>query len=671
MKKDASINFILKLLMAVLFLSGAAIFAYPFVVDSLNNFIDQQRITQYQKEAETNREEQAAKLAELQKKNTENAKTAVPGLGLVEDPFEAIVSKIENPDKSYLEEHSLGAIYIPAIKVSLPIFDETNETLLQQGATLLQGTSYPIGGVGNHSVITGHTGLAEKKLFTDLEKLKQGDFFYIDVLGERLAYEVMNIKKVEPTEFTDLEIVENKDLVTLLTCTPYGINSHRLLVTGSRIPYQVEMNQAIQQTQNYHRYRLVLIFLSILAFLSLFGCWLWRKIIFYRSASRCYNLRFFVKNKRKAIFLLTDRKGRVLPIPAAQQRINSQGEVLFTEIPGGKYWVALQGKKETRLILKAKIRKLADQEFTLKGKPKKYLEIKKGLPLKYLLQQAAFKQEKASSVRFNLLKQLGIGLIFFTGLLVACYPFYSDAVNNLIDQQRLARYHSQLSNEQEQLNKLAKVNQRLAEEGNNPDSDPFTAAESGSQTVYQKHLLGTISIPKISVEIPLFDTTSDSLLDIGATVLGGTSQPVGGINTHAVISAHRGLPQKKLFTDLPELVEGDVFVLKVLGEKLAYQVNQIETVLPDETESLLIVPGEDIVTLVTCTPYMINSHRLLVRGHRVPYTEEVATTVDSATQFRQAKNYLLVGFLIVVTVVYLYFIWRTWHNYLLRIKNLK
>ncbi|MHC5249771.1 class C sortase [Enterococcus sp. LJL90] len=671
MKKDASVNFILKLLMPGLFLSGAAIFAYPFVVDSLNNFIDQQRITQYQKEAETNREEQAAKLAELQQKNVENAKTAVPGLGLVEDPFEEVVSKIENPDKSYLEEHSLGAVYIPAIKVSLPIFDETNETLLQQGATLLQGTSYPIGGVGSHSVITGHTGLAEKKLFTDLEELKQGDLFYIDVLGERLAYEVMNVKKVVPTEFSDLEIVENKDLVTLLTCTPYGINSHRLLVTGSRIPYQAEMNQAIQQTQNYHRYRLILILLSILAFLSLFGWWLWRKIVFYRFTSRRYNLRFFVKNKRKAIFLLTDRKGRVLPIPAAQQRVNSQGEVLFAGIPGGKYWVALQGKKETRLILKAKINKLANQEFTLKGKPRKYLEIKKGSPPKYLLQQAAFKQEKASSVRFNFLKQLGIGLIFFIGLLVACYPFYSDAVNNLIDQQRLARYHSQLSNEQEQLNELAKANQHLAEEGNNPDSDPFTAAESVSQTAYQKHLLGTISIPKIAVEIPLFDTTSDSLLDIGATVLGGTSQPIGGINTHAVISAHRGLPQKKLFTDLPELVEGDLFVLTVLGEKLAYQVDRIETVLPNETESLLIVPGEDLITLVTCTPYMINSHRLLVRGHRVPYTEDVATTVDNATQFRQAKNYLVVGFLIVVTVVFLYFIWRTWRNYLLRTKNLK
>ncbi|MHC5373932.1 class C sortase [Enterococcus sp. LJL120] len=345
--------------------------------------------------------------------------------------------------------------------------------------------------------------------------------------------------------------------------------------------------------------------------------------------------------------------------------------MLFAGIPGGKYWVALQGKKETRLILKAKIKKLADQEVTLKGKPRKYLEVKKDSPPKYRLQQAAFKQEKASTVRFNFLKQLGIGLIFFTGLLVACYPFYSDAVNNLIDQQRLAHYHSQLSNEQEQLNELAKANQRLAEEGNNPDSDPFTAAESGNQTDYQKHLLGTVSIPKIAVEIPLFDTTSDSLLDIGATVLGGTSQPIGGINTHAVISAHRGLPQKKLFTDLPELVEGDLFVLTVLGEKLAYQVDRIETVLPNETESLLIVPGEDLITLVTCTPYMINSHRLLVRGHRVPYNEEVASTVDSAAQFRQAKNYLLVGCLIVMIIVFLYFIWRTWRNYLLRTKNLK
>ncbi|MGO3607855.1 MAG: class C sortase, partial [Pseudolactococcus laudensis] len=124
--------------------------------------------------------------------------------------------------------------------VSLPIFDETNNELLEKGATVLQGTSFPIGGKGTHSVITGHTGLPEKKLFTDLEKLKKGDLFYIEVSGKKLAYRVERFKTVLPTELDSLKIEDSSDLVTLLTCTPYMINTHRLLVTGVRVGFETK-----------------------------------------------------------------------------------------------------------------------------------------------------------------------------------------------------------------------------------------------------------------------------------------------------------------------------------------------------------------------------------------------------------------------------------------------
>ena len=129
--------------------------------------------------------------------------------------------------------------------------------------------------------------------------------------------------------------------------------------------------------------------------------------------------------------------------------------------------------------------------------------------------------------------------------------------------------------------------------------------------------MGYIDIPKIKISLPIYHGTSDEILKKGVGHLEGSSLPVGGESTHCVLSGHRGLPSAKLFTDLNELEIGDRFTLTVLGRELVYEVDQILTVLPEETDPLLIVEGEDYCTLVTCTPYGINSHRLLVRGTRV------------------------------------------------------
>lgn len=140
--------------------------------------------------------------------------------------------------------------------------------------------------------------------------------------------------------------------------------------------------------------------------------------------------------------------------------------------------------------------------------------------------------------------------------------------------------------------------------------------------------MGYISIPKINVRLPIYHGTSEKVLQVGVGHLKGTSFPVGGKDTHAVLTGHRGLPSKLLFTDLDQMKKGNVFYLKVLDEKMAYKVDQILTVLPSETESLEIEKGKDYVTLLTCTPYGINSHRLLVRGHRIPYKEALLSEPD-------------------------------------------
>lgn len=389
MKKEDKINFGLKVLMALLFLTGAAVFSYPFVVDALNNFVDQQMIAKYQREANERNEAQREKLiSEMAEKNAAmTRKTNIPGMGLVEDPFEDAIKGAGNPGREYYEEHTLGALYIPAINVSLPLFDETNDILLQRGATLLQGTSYPIGGEDSHSVITGHTGLSDKKLFTDLNKLEKGDYFYIDVLGEKLAYQVESFKTVLPTEIDSLVIQPGKDLVTLLTCTPYMVNTHRLLVTGVRIPYQEKMEKSIKKAQNYHTYRLILLATAVFVFLVLFFYWIWRKVVAYQATKRHYNLRFMVTTTTPITFLLMDKKRQPILVDGQPQQAvtDENGEVLFRDLPGGFYKVKAEAADIS--LIKAKVWHLKDGEFKLSGKMIQRLK----KPTRYILKQGGTK----------------------------------------------------------------------------------------------------------------------------------------------------------------------------------------------------------------------------------------------------------------------------------------
>ena len=148
------------------------------------------------------------------------------------------------------KDNVIGYVNIPKIDVNLPIYHGTSEEVLEKGVGHLQNTSFPIGGEGTHSVLLGHTGLPTAKLFTDLNKLENGNVFYVEVLGEKLAYEVDQIKVVKPENISDLLINPTKDYITLVTCTPYGENTHRLLVRGTRIPYTEEVENKIKKEQS-------------------------------------------------------------------------------------------------------------------------------------------------------------------------------------------------------------------------------------------------------------------------------------------------------------------------------------------------------------------------------------------------------------------------------------
>lgn len=211
---------------------------------------------------------------------------------------------------------------------------------------------------------------------------------------------------------------------------------------------------------------------------------------------------------------------------------------------------------------------------------------------------------------------------FLIGLGFLLYPTASDYYNSLHQSRAVADYSAQVSNlkedeYQELLQQANLYNQKLAQRS----TMSFVLSEQENEE-YQALLnvtqvMSYIEIPSIRCVLPVYHGTSDAVLEAGVGHIAGSSLPVGGESTHCVLSGHRGLPSAKLFSDLDKLIEGDIFVLKTLNETLTYEVDQIRIVEPEDVSELGIVPGKDYCTLVTCTPYGINTHRLLVRGHRI------------------------------------------------------
>ena len=181
-------------------------------------------------------------------------------------------------------------------------------------------------------------------------------------------------------------------------------------------------------------------------------------------------------------------------------------------------------------------------------------------------------------------------------------------------------------------------------------------------------IMGYVEVPKINVQLPIYHGTNADTLEVGVGHLLGSSLPVGGKNTHSVLTAHSGMATDKMFSDLPQMAEGDVFYLEILGEILAYQVDQIRTVTPYDTTYLSTVAGEDLCTLVTCTPFGVNTHRLLVRGTRIPYEEAVeiqeeieAVTEPASTWEQHYVRGILFGIGGSVFILLLgYTIWKGW-----------
>lgn len=244
-KKKNKGNVLIAVFAALIFLIGAAVFLYPLVSNWLAEIHQSGVIQEYEEELAA--EDENFYAAEWKKAREYNDNLAGDP---VRDPF--VPGTGYALPGNYLDCLNIGGVMgyieIPKINVRLPIYHGTSEEVLQEGVGHIESTALPIGGEFTHAVLTGHRGLPSAKLFTDLDQLGIGDRFYIYVLDEILAYEVDEINTVLPDELQELQAIEGRDLVTLITCTPYGVNTHRLLVRGTRIPYVPEEAEKYRQT---------------------------------------------------------------------------------------------------------------------------------------------------------------------------------------------------------------------------------------------------------------------------------------------------------------------------------------------------------------------------------------------------------------------------------------
>lgn len=261
-----------------------------------------------------------------------------------------------------------------------------------------------------------------------------------------------------------------------------------------------------------------------------------------------------------------------------------------------------------------------------------------------------------------------IGLIFLlvsVGLVI--YPLFSEFVNNQLAKGTITQYDNQVNSltdkeKNDFLRAASRYNTNLSNvvsDSFSPDAFKVSKEYMEIMNVTDDGLIGSVTIPKIDCSLPIYHGSSEKELDRGAIHMANTSFPIGGKNTHAVISAHTAYPGKEFFNRLTELEKNDIFEISVLGDTLYYKVSDIYVVLPNDSEKLRVVKGEDLCTLVTCTPYSVNTHRLLVRGTRI-YPDDI-TEEEKNTLEPPKHNYailIILVLIIIATLILILFRWR-------------
>ncbi|MDR0690561.1 MAG: class C sortase [Streptococcaceae bacterium] len=377
-KKWAIPQFVVKILAVLIFVGGALVTAYPLYCDVLNDALANKVSDEYHsKENEKFRKEQNKRLrAQHQKQEA------------LKDPFSKVSLEssrdiASNPPTEFLVKHTVAFIYIPKIDQKLPVFDMVNDTFMDRGATWFSKSSFPGSGKGGHTVITAHRGLPMANLFTDLDKLKNGDKFIVEVDGKYLAYEVYTRYVVLPDDLSKLDPIKEQDTVTLLTCTPYMINSHRLLVVGKRVPFTPSMYddmKSIKSAQEKKVAKLV-VGLSAAGVLAVFLAYI--SYLRLKHARHLYNLNFRVLGEggkpvvgaRYQLFNLRGKKPKRRDGKLMISEVNPvDGKVSFQSIPGISFkvkQVAENNQYQKTPDMRIGILKRKAKEFTVRIKKRR------------------------------------------------------------------------------------------------------------------------------------------------------------------------------------------------------------------------------------------------------------------------------------------------------------
>jgi len=544
-----------KLVYALVFLSGALAFSYPLVTNIINHQSQTQMISNYRKEVASY---DSATYSKLQSEALQYNQFIASLEGNVTD--EITEAERSAATVVYMNVLSTGAaigyVKIPKLDVELPIYRGTSDEVLNLGVGHLERSSLPIGGDNSHAVLMAHRGLPTTRLFRDLDLLEIGDVFLIDTLGNIRAYRVETIKTVLPAEVESLQVQKGRDLCTLVTCEPYMINSHRLLVTGYRIEYQPAYETPPQEghitiARKYWEY-----FVIVEAFLLL-----WMVL--------------FITRRRLRRKTQREKQGD------AQKSEQEKSGFCLTGgcVTGGDVPLSRRNRYFPVLV---------------------------------------------SAQRRLVLTRVAAAFLFLLGLATIIYPIAAQRLNNLNATRMVEAFFAQNDSlaQTDNPSMRAFANQTDLDIGAEEDvgnGDSYSGDNGGGygveySGVWGEGVIGSIRIPKLGLELPIFVGLTNENLSRGIAHLEGTSLPFGGKDTHSVLCGHNGNIANEWFTHIDKLSEGDLFYIRTKEQTLTYRVTVKKVINPAETYELNIRPDEDLITLLTCTQG--GQMRLIVTGVR-------------------------------------------------------
>ena len=723
-------------MLIIMLIAGVGFFVYPDVASWWNGRSQRGMVVLYYEEVAQMREDQRDSV--LRRAQEYNA--ARPEIS-ISDPF----ADVYDLPATYLETlnvaGTMARIEIPAISVNLPILHGTSTSVLDVAAGHLQGTHMPIGGYDTHAVITAHSGLSNARMFTGLldDNVGIGTMFFITVLDQRLAYVVDEMRTVLPHEVDALRVYPGRDLVTLITCTPLAVNSHRLLVRGTRVPYTPGMAAEIEPYISViaANWRLFTTFVIFMLFLLVFATYQIIRIIRGRHSKM---LEKKIELLERELILQRDRAaatGQALPAYAAvagldheynepkiNQHVNpntlrrrearersrsaanrmrsramaSMAVLLIVAGAGIFFYPRMRQQfhdRYTETVIAEWSERLPEyREFvfqrwenertalwnTISELPiatngditisetghifvnhathvafgatatpdmdySGYLTLG-GVPVAsngYITvsnisvsPSGSLNISARGSVTFDNLSLAPTEDIRATNgdirtaniITIGNYPIGDIAVEDDIDVIFAENYNvdmvfnfdpyrdplAWIVEEMHQYNRmLYETNQSGLISLESTEEVDYSVVENGG---FSEEMLGFITIPRMNIELPIFAGSSHGHMLRGAAHLTQSSLPVGGINTNSVITAHRGLSSARMFRDIQHLQVGDRIYVTNFYEKLVYVMFEYRIIEPDDINAVKIIPGRDILTLMSCHPYRINTQRILVFAER-------------------------------------------------------